>query len=130
MARQSAISHSAANMSALFTHSLDCFSAPSKNMAVLRHFYELARPLLHYERPLGPTPTKGTVQRLFWSRSTVPFCIWSLAGLRADQLLKLPALEHFHHDVGPPDELALDVELRDRRPIGIFLDALTDLGVL
>ena len=27
------------------------------------------------------------------------------------------------------DELAVDVELRDRRPVGVLLDALADLGV-
>ena len=39
-------------------------------------------------------------------------------------------LEHLAGDVGAADELALDVELRDRRPVGEFLDSLTDFGVL
>src|SRR3546814_4440954 len=37
---------------------------------------------------------------------------------------------HLHHDVGAADELALHIELRDRRPVGIVLDALTDFHVL
>src|SRR6185437_15517561 len=48
----------------------------------------------------------------------------------ADQLLQLAAFEHLHHDVGSADELALHVELRNRRPVGIFLDCLADLRVL
>ena len=48
----------------------------------------------------------------------------------AEQLLKFPALEHLHHDVGSTDELALHVELRDGRPIRIILDALADLRIL
>src|SRR5881398_4116025 len=49
---------------------------------------------------------------------------------RFDQPLELAAFEHLHHDVGAADELALDVKLGDRRPVGIFLDALADLRVL
>src|ERR1700754_1934118 len=51
-------------------------------------------------------------------------------GLRSHQLLELAAFEHLHHDVGSSDKLALHIKLRDRRPIGIFLDAPADLGVL
>ena len=52
------------------------------------------------------------------------------SGFGTDQLLQLAAFEHLHHDVGPADELAFDVELWNRRPVGIFLDASADLGVL
>src|SRR5205814_9582886 len=34
------------------------------------------------------------------------------------------------HDVGSANELAFDIELRDRRPVRIFLDAAADLRVL
>ncbi len=46
-----------------------------------------------------------------------------LLGARPQQLLQLAALEHLHHDVGAADELALHIELGDRRPVAIFLDA-------
>src|SRR6476620_3995050 len=46
------------------------------------------------------------------------------SGGRAERLLKLAGLVHLRHDVGPADELAVDVELRDRRPVGVALDAL------
>src|SRR5690606_6515921 len=42
-------------------------------------------------------------------------------------VVKLTGLEHLAYDVASADELALDVELRDRRPAGIFLDALAQL---
>ena len=40
------------------------------------------------------------------------------------------ALKHFAHDVATAQELTLDLELRDRRPIGVILDALTDAFVI
>src|SRR5258705_5192652 len=39
-----------------------------------------------------------------------------------EQLLQLTGLEHFAHDVASADEFALDVELRDRGPVGVDLD--------
>src|SRR6267142_3140041 len=44
------------------------------------------------------------------------------------KLLKLTGLEHFAHDVASADEFALDVELRDRRPVGVDLDAIPQFG--
>ena len=41
-------------------------------------------------------------------------------------VLQLAGLVHLHHDVRAADELAVDVELRDRRPVGVVLDALAD----
>jgi len=46
------------------------------------------------------------------------------------QLLQLARLVHLLHDVRAADELAVDVELRDGRPVGEFLDALADVRVL
>src|SRR5437773_394700 len=51
------------------------------------------------------------------------------SGLGAEHLLQLAGLVHLAHDVRAADEFAVDVELRDRRPVGVLLDALTDLGV-
>ena len=42
--------------------------------------------------------------------------------------LQLAGLEHLADDVAAADELALDVKLRDGRPVGVFLDALAQLG--
>src|SRR5437764_13587492 len=47
-----------------------------------------------------------------------------------EQGLQLARLEHFADDVAAVDEFALDVKLRDGRPVGIGLDALTQLVVL
>ena len=49
---------------------------------------------------------------------------------RRNELLQLPALVHLAHDVAAADELAVHVELRDRGPVGVLLDAFADLGVL
>ena len=43
--------------------------------------------------------------------------------------LKFAGLEHFSYDIAAAEEFTLDVELRDRRPVGIVLDALTDIGI-
>src|SRR6187551_3889110 len=42
-----------------------------------------------------------------------------------EELLQFAGLEHLADDVAAADELALDIELRDRRPVRIFLDPLT-----
>ena len=40
---------------------------------------------------------------------------------------ELPGLEHLAGDVAAADEFALDVELGNRRPVGVFLDPLTNV---
>src|SRR5882724_2057827 len=45
-----------------------------------------------------------------------------------EKLLQLTDLEHFAHDVASADEFALDVELRDRGPVGVDLDAIPQFG--
>src|SRR5690242_6604442 len=53
------------------------------------------------------------------------------SGLRArDELLQLARLEHLAHDIAAADELALHVELRDGRPVGVSLYALAYAHVL
>src|SRR5436853_1780037 len=47
-----------------------------------------------------------------------------------EQFLQFAALKHFGHDVGAADELAVDIQLRNRRPIRVLLDALAYLLVL
>src|SRR4029079_3083395 len=89
-------------------------------------FYELARLLLLSLRPLGSTPRRGGAAVL-WSSCSAPS---SLSGFGDQQLLQLAALEHLHHDVRSADEFAFDIELWDRRPIAILLDALADVRVL
>jgi hypothetical protein len=51
-------------------------------------------------------------------------------GRGAQDLLQLAALVHLHHDVRAADEFALDVQLRNGRPVAEFLDGLADLIVL
>src|SRR5665213_2579499 len=46
-----------------------------------------------------------------------------------EQVLQFARLVHFADDVAAADELALDVELRDGRPVREFLDALADLRI-
>lgn len=46
--------------------------------------------------------------------------------LAAQVLLQLARLEHLADNVASPDEFALDVELWDRRPVRIFLDAVSE----
>src|SRR5256885_1258423 len=48
------------------------------------------------------------------------------SGLGCQQLLQLARLVHLHHDVRAADELALHVELGDRGPVAVVLDALAD----
>src|SRR6267142_1812473 len=45
-----------------------------------------------------------------------------------EKLLQLTGLEHFAHDVASADEFALDVELRDRGPVGVDLDSIPQCG--
>src|ERR1700674_1440856 len=45
------------------------------------------------------------------------------------QLLKLAVLVKLAHDIAPADELAVDVDLRDRRPVAVALDRLPQLLV-
>src|SRR5450755_2413312 len=52
------------------------------------------------------------------------------SGGDAERLLQLAGLVHLGHDVRAADELAVDVELWDGRPVGVALDALADLFVL
>src|SRR6202021_2276452 len=46
------------------------------------------------------------------------------------KLLQLTGLEHLADDVATADELALDVKLRNGRPVGVGLDAVTQIGGL
>src|SRR5579862_645260 len=43
------------------------------------------------------------------------------------RLLQFAGLEHFSNNVAAADEFALDVELRDRRPVRIGLDAVAQV---
>src|SRR5450755_4692643 len=52
------------------------------------------------------------------------------SGGNAERRLQLAGLVHLGHDVRAADEFAVDVELGNRRPVGVALDALADLLVL
>src|SRR5690606_20350676 len=47
-----------------------------------------------------------------------------------EYLLELTRLEELGRDVAAADQLAVDVELRERRPVRIHLETLANLGVL
>src|SRR3954463_3653505 len=72
----------------------------------------------------GPSPASIT------SAGMPSGALLDLDALVGEELLQLAGLEHLAGDVAAADELALDVELRDRRPVRIGLDALADLLVL
>ena len=44
--------------------------------------------------------------------------------LGLESFLQLTRLEHFTNDIAAADELALDVKLRNGRPVGKFLDVI------
>src|SRR4029077_13999814 len=46
-----------------------------------------------------------------------------------EDLLQFAGFEHLADDVAAADELAVDVKLRHRRPVRVFLDALADRRV-
>src|SRR3546814_1276338 len=57
----------------------------------------------------------------------------ALFGARRDavhQRVQFARFPHLHHNIAAADEFALHIELRDRRPVGKFLDALADFHVL
>src|SRR5262249_17800382 len=50
--------------------------------------------------------------------------------LVGEQLLQLAGLEHLADDIATADELALDVKLRNGRPVRIILNAVAELSRL
>src|SRR3954452_24989741 len=52
------------------------------------------------------------------------------SGFGRQQFLQLATFEHLHHDVRSADEFAFHIELRDRRPVRIFLDPRANFLVL
>eukprot|EP01026_Neomeris_dumetosa_P021690 TRINITY_DN18909_c0_g1_i3.p4 TRINITY_DN18909_c0_g1~~TRINITY_DN18909_c0_g1_i3.p4 ORF type:complete len:117 (+),score=6.80 TRINITY_DN18909_c0_g1_i3:350-700(+) len=53
----------------------------------------------------------------------------NLNALSGKVLHQFAGLEHLADDVTTADELALDIKLGDRRPLGKLLDALTDFRI-
>ena len=53
----------------------------------------------------------------------------ALRRLQAELLVQLAGGVELGDDVAAADELALQVELRDRRPRRVFLDAVADVGI-
>ena len=45
------------------------------------------------------------------------------------KLGKFAVFVHFHHDIATADQLFVDVELRDRRPVAVVFNALADFRV-
>jgi len=71
----------------------------------------------------------GRSPPIFWGVTRFDRRLWPSRlllhrdALAVEQLLQLAGLEHLADDVAAADELALDVELRDGRPVAVDLDA-------
>ncbi|PAV67363.1 hypothetical protein WR25_13937 [Diploscapter pachys] len=78
--------------------------------------------------PLDREPAKRATATN--TKGRTPYDARPMPDLVGQQRRQFAAFVHFHHDVRPADEFAAGIELRDRRPIGIGLDALTDRLVL
>jgi hypothetical protein len=53
----------------------------------------------------------------------------ALVLMRLQQSLQLTRLKHLFHDVGPADEFAVYVKLRNRGPVGVVFDPLADFVI-
>ena len=58
--------------------------------------------------------------------SSAPYGIQCVTQQVCEYLPQFARLIHFHHDVRAPDQLPIDVKLRNRRPIAKDLDAVTN----
>ena len=69
----------------------------------------------------------GKIKKIGTDAPIFRFVAWfSQAPLSFQSLLQFAGFEHFHHDVRTADKFAVDVQLRNGRPVGIFFDALAD----
>src|SRR5262245_32988527 len=91
---------------------------------------------------IPPIRTLATARPIGWRsamsscRSTAPTSTLRRAGEPSSSLLRSAGLRnqlrelargvHLAHDVAAADELAADEDLRNRRPVGVLLDALAD----
>src|SRR5271167_3260543 len=93
-------------------------SGKSRRMSC-RYWWHLPRiaPLLHRGRGRDPAPRGWEGEGLSHPNGDA---------LLFEDLLQFTGLVYLADDVAAADELALDVELRDRRPVRKFLDSLAD----
>src|SRR5499427_5588242 len=82
----------------------------------------------------GKCPKPGPWSGLGFSRcpleSSARLCRFAILDRNAfllQQGLELAGLEHFPNNIAPPDELALHIELGDRWPLRVGLDALSQV---
>src|SRR3954465_5951863 len=128
------------------------FADPVAQPSSVRHSATSSGPAARWIAPSTPPPPRSDVLAALTIASTPSVVmsatmtsspaprIWRAAkiqpsGRRGDrnalvgkQLLQFAGLEHLADDVAAADELALDVELRNRRPVRIGLDAVAQLG--
>src|SRR6516162_6992685 len=69
-------------------------------------------------RRSSPTPTTGEARRVLFRGADL-----------GEELAELAAAVHLERDVAAADQLALDVQLRISRPVGVALERLADLGL-
>src|SRR5882757_7916124 len=125
---------------------------PVSQPSSVRHSATSSGPAARWIAPSTPPPPRSDVLAALTMASTPSVVmsatmtsnrappIWRAAkvqrsGRRGDrnalvgkQLLQFAGLEHLADDVAAADELALDVELRNGRPVRIGLDAVAQVG--
>src|SRR5206468_2666957 len=130
------------------------FASPVAQLSSVRHSASSSGPAARWIAPSTPPPPRSDVLAALTMASTSsvvmsatmtssrapPICRaakFQPSGRRGDrdalvgkQLLQFAGLEHLADDVAAADELALDVELRNRRPVRIGFDAVAQLGGL
>src|SRR4030088_1647853 len=127
-------------------------AAPVAQPPSVRHSASSSGPAARWIAPSTPPPPKSDVLAALTMASTPSvvmsvtmtssraLAIWRAGkcqpsgrgsdrnALVGKQLLQFAGLEHLADDVAAADELALDVELRNRWPVRIGLDAVAQLG--
>src|SRR5215472_12217037 len=131
------------------------FAAPVSQPPSVRHSTSSSGPAARWIAPSTPPPPSSDVFAALTMASTLRVVmsatmtsnravpIWRAASAakasdrRVDrdapvgkQLLQFAGLEHLADDVAAADKLALDIELRNGRPVRVGLDAVAQLGGL
>lgn len=85
----------------------------------------------HADTALKLTDFEQTSNRKLFKIKKTIYNIYILTSVRNLNLFcELAALVQFNHDVGPADELARDIQLRDGGPGGVYLDTAADTLII
>src|SRR4029077_13011839 len=91
---------------------------------ILKQGEAVPRPTKKQRADLKSVPTK---RRPGGARQSGRCGFPHLDTLRLQEVLQLACLEHLPDDIAAADELAFHIELRDRGPVGIGLDAVAQI---